>query len=76
VRADALERDGPRRGGVEPSRDADLARGGVKASSEAKSARGIVEASNEANCARGVIGRATLASRGGHQGRDRVACVL
>jgi hypothetical protein len=28
VRAGALERDGPRRGGVEPSSEVDLARGG------------------------------------------------
>jgi hypothetical protein len=30
----ALERDGPRRGSVKPSSEADPARGGVKASSE------------------------------------------
>jgi hypothetical protein len=29
VRAGALERDGPRRGGVEPSSEADLTRGGL-----------------------------------------------
>jgi hypothetical protein len=42
VRAGALERGGPRRGGVEPSSEADLARGGVKASSEVDLARGSV----------------------------------
>jgi hypothetical protein len=35
VRAGALERGGPCRGGVEPSSEADLARGAVEASSEA-----------------------------------------
>jgi hypothetical protein len=40
VRAGALERGGPRRGGVELSSEADLARGGVKALSEANPARG------------------------------------
>jgi hypothetical protein len=40
VRAGALERRGPRRGGVEPSSEADLTRGGVEPSSEASSARG------------------------------------
>jgi hypothetical protein len=40
VRAGALERDGPHRGGVEPSSEADLARGGVKPSSKADLARG------------------------------------
>jgi hypothetical protein len=42
VRAGALERDGPCRGGTEPSSEADPARGGVKASSEAELARGSV----------------------------------
>jgi hypothetical protein len=42
VRAGALKRGGPRRGGVEPSSEADLARGSVEASSEADSARGSV----------------------------------
>jgi hypothetical protein len=37
----ALERDGPRRGGVEPSSEADPARGGVEPSSEADLARGV-----------------------------------
>jgi hypothetical protein len=40
VRAGALERGGPRRGGVEPSSEADLARGSVEPSSEADLARG------------------------------------
>jgi hypothetical protein len=35
VRAGALERGGPRRGGVEPSSEADLTLGGVEPSSEA-----------------------------------------
>jgi hypothetical protein len=39
VRAGALERGGPYRGGVEPSSEADLARGGVEPLSEAGSAR-------------------------------------
>jgi hypothetical protein len=55
VRAGALERGGPCRGGVEPSSEAELARGGVKASSEADLARGSVEASNEADSARGSV---------------------
>jgi hypothetical protein len=55
VRAGALERGGPRRGGVEPSSEADLARGGVEASSEADLARGSVETSNEADSARGSV---------------------
>jgi hypothetical protein len=42
VRAGTLKRDGPRRGGVEPSSEADPARGGVKAKSEAELARGSV----------------------------------
>jgi hypothetical protein len=42
VRAGALERRGPRRGGVEPSSEADLARGGVEPSSEADLTRGGV----------------------------------
>jgi hypothetical protein len=42
VRAGALERGGPRRGGVEPSSEADLARGSVEASNEADFARGSV----------------------------------
>jgi hypothetical protein len=42
VRAGALERGGPRRGGVAPSSEADLARGGVEPSSEVGSARGSV----------------------------------
>jgi hypothetical protein len=40
VRAGALERGGPRRGGVEPSSEAYLARGGVEPSSEADLAPG------------------------------------
>jgi hypothetical protein len=42
VRAGALERGGPCRGGVKPSSEADLARGGVEASSEADFAHGPV----------------------------------
>jgi hypothetical protein len=42
VRAGALERGGPRRGGVEPSSEADLTRGSVEASNEADFARGSV----------------------------------
>jgi hypothetical protein len=42
VRAGALERGGPRRGGVEPSSEADLARGGVEPSSEADLAQGAL----------------------------------
>jgi hypothetical protein len=42
VRSGALERDGPRRGGVEPSSEADPARGGVEPSSEADFARGVL----------------------------------
>jgi hypothetical protein len=71
VRAGALERDGPRRGGVEPSgevrdlarggggvepsSEADPARGGVKASSEAELAGESVEVSNEEDSARGNV---------------------
>jgi hypothetical protein len=55
VRAGALERGGPRRGGVEPSSEADLARGGVEPSSEAGRARGGVEISSEADPARGAF---------------------
>jgi hypothetical protein len=55
VRAGALERGGPRRGGVEPSSEADLARGGVEPSSEADLTRGGVEPSSEASFARGSI---------------------
>jgi hypothetical protein len=40
VRVGALERGGPRGGGVEPSSEADLARGGVEPSSEADLAPG------------------------------------
>jgi hypothetical protein len=76
VRAGALERGDPRRGGVEPSSEADLARGGVGPSSEADLARGSVYPSSEANLARGGIRRATLAGCGGHQGRDRVVRVF
>jgi hypothetical protein len=64
------------RGGVKASSEADLARGNVEASSEADSARGSVYPSSDANPARGGIRRATLAGRGGHQGRERVACML
>jgi hypothetical protein len=42
VRASALERDSPRRGGVEPSSEANLARGGVEPSSEADPAEGAL----------------------------------
>jgi hypothetical protein len=67
----------PARGAVEPSSEADPARGGVKASSKAELARASSpRASGEANLTRGGIRRATLAGRGGLQGRDRVACVL
>jgi hypothetical protein len=76
MRAGALERGGPRRGGVEPSSEADRARGGVKASSEAGSARGSVYPSSEADRARGGIRRATLAGCGGHPCRDLVVCVF
>jgi hypothetical protein len=76
VHASALERGGLRRGGVEPSSEADLARGGVEASSEAGSARGSVYPSSEADPARGGIRRATLAGRGGYRRRDRVMHVL
>jgi hypothetical protein len=55
VRAGALERDGPRRGGVEPSSEADPARGGVKAWSEAELAGESVEVSNEEDSARGNV---------------------
>jgi hypothetical protein len=51
VRAGALERGGPRRGGVEPSSEADLTRGGVDPSSEANLARRGVGASSEADLA-------------------------
>jgi hypothetical protein len=50
VRVGALERDGPRRGGVEPSNKADLGRGG-EPSSVADPARGGVKASSEAELA-------------------------
>jgi hypothetical protein len=63
VRAGALERGGPHRGGVEPSSEADLARGSV-------------EPSSKANPARGGVRRAILAGCGGREGRDRVVCVL
>jgi hypothetical protein len=76
VRAGALERGGPRRGGAEPSSEADFARGVVEASSEADLARGSVEPSSEANPARGGVRRAILAGCGGLQGRDLVVCVL
>jgi hypothetical protein len=55
VRAGALERGGPRRGGVEPSSEADLARGSVEPLSDADLARGGVEASSEADSARGSV---------------------
>jgi hypothetical protein len=55
VRAGALERGGPRRGGVEPSSEADLARGSVEPLSDANLARGGVEASSEADSARGSV---------------------
>jgi hypothetical protein len=55
ARAGALERGGPRRGGVEPSGEADLARGGVEPSSEADLARGDVEPSSEVDSARGSV---------------------
>jgi hypothetical protein len=69
VRAGAFERDGPHRGGVEPSSEADLARGGggwalerggprpggVDPSSEADPTRGVVKASSEAELARGSV---------------------
>jgi hypothetical protein len=55
VRVGALERGGPRRGGVEPSSEADLARGSVEPSSEADLTRGGVEASSEAGSARGSV---------------------
>jgi hypothetical protein len=42
VRAGALERDGPRRGGVEPSSEANPARGAVEPLSKAELARGCV----------------------------------
>jgi hypothetical protein len=64
------------RGSFEPSSEADLARGGVEASSEVNSARGSAQPSSEANPTRGVIRRATLTGGGGHQGHDRVVCVL
>jgi hypothetical protein len=76
VCAGALERDGPRRGGVEPSSEADLARGGVEPSSEADPARGGVKASSKADLTRGAFRRAALAGRGGHQGHGRVVHVL
>jgi hypothetical protein len=55
VRAGALERGGPCRGGIEPSSEADLAQGGVEALSEGDLARGSVEASNEVDSARGSV---------------------
>jgi hypothetical protein len=55
VRVGALERGGPRRGGTEPSSEADLARGGVETSSEADLARGGVEPSSKASSARGSV---------------------
>jgi hypothetical protein len=69
VRAGAFERDGPHRGGVEPSSEADLTRGGggwalerggprpggVDPSSEADPTRGVVKASSEAELARGSV---------------------
>jgi hypothetical protein len=55
VRAGALERGGPRRGGVEPSGEADLTRGGVEPSREVDLARGGVEALSEAGSARGSV---------------------
>jgi hypothetical protein len=76
VRVGDLERGGPRQGGVEPSGEADPARGSAEASSKADLARGGVEPSSEADLAQGGICRATLADCGGHQGRDRVMCVL
>jgi hypothetical protein len=63
VCAGVLERGGRRRGGVEPSSEADLTRGSV-------------EASNEVDSACGGIHCASLAGCGGHQGRDRVACAF
>jgi hypothetical protein len=53
VRAGALERDDPRRGGVEPSGKADPARGSAEASSEADSNRGGAQPSSEADSTRG-----------------------
>jgi hypothetical protein len=76
VRACALERDRPRRGGVEPSSEADVARGGVEPSREADPARGGAQPSSEADLTRGAFRCAALAGCGGHQGRDRVVCVL
>jgi hypothetical protein len=57
VRAGTLERDGPRRGGAEPSSEADLARGGGggEPSGEADPARGGVKASSEVELARGSV---------------------
>jgi hypothetical protein len=76
VRAGALERGDPRRGGVEPSSEVDHARGGVEPSSGADLARGSIAPSSEANLARGGIRRATLTGRGGHHGRDSVVRVF
>jgi hypothetical protein len=61
VRAGALERDGPHRGGVEPSSEADLARGGIEPSSEADPARGGAQPSSEADLTRGAFRCAFLA---------------
>jgi hypothetical protein len=64
VRAGALERDGPHRGGVEPSSEADLARGGIEPSSEADPARGGAQPSSEADLTRGAFRCAFLAGCG------------
>jgi hypothetical protein len=53
VRPGALEQDGPCRGGVEPSGEADPAQGSAEVSSEADSTRGCVQPSSEADLTRG-----------------------
>jgi hypothetical protein len=55
VRAGALERDGPRRGGVVPSSETVLVEGALSPRARRTSPEGAVEPSSEADLARGGV---------------------
>jgi hypothetical protein len=83
VRADTFKRDGPRRGGAEPSSEADLARGvGLSPRARRTPPEGALRPRARRNSpegasnTRGAPRYVALAGRRGHQGRGCVVHVF